>query len=866
MKRFLVAFITFLAVPLILLSYSSNPPLSRTGAPGESTCAGCHSGGAISGNVSVGFAGGTGYTPGTTKRLTITVNAPTASARGYELTAVQAGATSTGAGTFAAADANSGVRLGTGTNSTKSYAAQTNSGVSTYLVDWSPPATSVGSVTFYVAAVGGDGDGSEAGDSVYTANYTLTPPAAAANLSATPSTLSFSYIQNGTVPAAQNVSLASSGTALNYTVAASATWLSASPTSGTTPGTVSIAVNPAGLAPGSYNGSVTVTANGASNSPLTIPVSLTVTAAPNLTLTPSSLNFAYQVGGATPAGQSVAVASSGAALSYAVTSSATWLAATPASGSTPGSLSVSVNPSGLAAGIYNGTISVAATGAGNSPRTVAVALTVTAAPPPSPNLSTTPSSLNFAFQIGSANPAAQNVSVSSSGPALNYNVSTSTAWLSATPASGTTPGSLSVSMNPSGLAAGTYNGTVSVSATSAGNSPQRVSVTLTVTVAPPATPNLVITPGLLSFSSTSGASAPPAQNLSVTSSGAALTYTVATSGGSWLSATPATDTTGSNVSVTVNPAGMVSGTYRGTVTIAATGAGNTPQTVLVTMVIGAAGVGSLQVTPGSLSFRPYGEESSGQSKRLVVSSSGAPLSFTAAAFGGSWLSVSPSGGTTPASVTVSVYPEGLARGTYTGQIKLSASGVGSLSIPVTLSVSAEEDDNEGGERTRIIAQLYTYDPLNSGAVSANWVPGAGVPNSSSSDPANQGLVLVNNAAASSKARAGLIFRNVQGITVSVLGFDIRQGSLCTAKGPYFIIVTSDDVIHTVGGCPSANSQPAPVRGWTRFRFGAAQTSPTIVPGSIIKSIALMLDAGPETDAGLLVLDNIDVNRTTIGQQ
>ena len=125
------------------------------------------------------------------------------------MTAVQAGATSTGAGTFAAADANSGVRLGTGTNSTKSYAAQTNSGVSTYLVDWSPPATSVGSVTFYVAAVGGDGDGSEAGDSVYTANYTLTPPAAAANLSATPSTLSFSYIQNGTVPAAQNVSLAS---------------------------------------------------------------------------------------------------------------------------------------------------------------------------------------------------------------------------------------------------------------------------------------------------------------------------------------------------------------------------------------------------------------------------------------------------------------------------------------------------------------------------------------------------------------------------------------------------------------------------------------------------------------------------------
>ncbi len=32
-------------VPLLLWAYSSNPPLSRTGAPGESTCASCHSGG-----------------------------------------------------------------------------------------------------------------------------------------------------------------------------------------------------------------------------------------------------------------------------------------------------------------------------------------------------------------------------------------------------------------------------------------------------------------------------------------------------------------------------------------------------------------------------------------------------------------------------------------------------------------------------------------------------------------------------------------------------------------------------------------------------------------------------------------------------
>src|SRR5205807_3805481 len=63
----------------------------------------------------------------------------------------------------------------------------------------------------------------------------------------------------------------------------------------------------------------------------------------------------------------------------------TWLSAT-GGGMTPGSASVSVNPGTLAAGTYTGTVSVSAAGSGNSPQTVAVALTVTNAPdtmPPS---------------------------------------------------------------------------------------------------------------------------------------------------------------------------------------------------------------------------------------------------------------------------------------------------------------------------------------------------------------------------------------------------------------------------------------------------------------------------------------------------
>jgi len=246
---------------------------------------------------------------------------------------------------------------------------------------------------------------------------------------------------------------------------------------------------------------------------------------------------------------------------------------------------------------------------------------------------------------------------------------------------------------------------------------------------------------------------------------------------------------------------------------------------------------------------------------LSVTSSAGPLSFTAQAMGGTWLSVNPSTGTTPGRVTVTVSPAGLAKGTYVGQIKLSVTGTtDSITVPVTFTVSHDgEDDGKS-----IGASTYTYDPNNTGAVAARWVYGAGVPDADLTDPTNQGLLLSNNAGASSKARAGAIFHNVGGINLSVLGFDLREGSLCTANGPRFIVVTTDNVVHTVGGCDPAQAQASPAKGWMRFRFDPAQAKPAISPDSTVKSIALMLDDGPETSGGMAVVDNININGTMIG--
>jgi hypothetical protein len=106
------------------------------------------------------------------------------------------------------------------------------------------------------------------------------------------------------------------------------------------------------------------------------------------------------------------------------------------------------------------------------------------------------------------------------------------------------------------------------------------------------------------------------------------------------------------------------------------------------------------------------------------------------------------------------------------------------------------------------------------------------------------------------------------MTLTELGYDIRNGGQCTATSPRFVVVTSDDVVHKIG-CSTGASQPAPATGWKRLRFdpaNPAQTAPVIQSGSKVKSIYLVLDAGPESGASLVVLDNIDINGTLIGKQ
>jgi uncharacterized protein (TIGR03437 family) len=226
--------------------------------------------------------------------------------------------------------------------------------------------------------------------------------------------------------------------------------------------------------PSTFTGLITISVDAAAGSDaMTV---LTISPS-TIAASPVSLQFAYTVGGAVPATQSIQLTAGGSSvLNWTATSSAAWLSVSPSSGATPSTLTISVSPAGLSAGPNTGSIQISAAGASNSPISVAVTLTVTAPPP---MLAVSAPSLQFSYTFGGALPASQNISITNAGSgALAWTASDSDFWVSLSPASGAAPGALTVSVNPANLAAGTHTSNLQITAAGAAGSPATVAITL----------------------------------------------------------------------------------------------------------------------------------------------------------------------------------------------------------------------------------------------------------------------------------------------------------------------------------------------------------------------------------------------------
>jgi len=373
----------------------------------------------------------------------------------------------------------------------------------------------------------------------------------------------------------------------------------------------------------------------------------------------------------------------------------------------------------------------------------------------------------------------------------------------------------------------------------------------------------------MSFAYQTGGTTPASQPILVSATPSAVSFTAASTG-TWLSATPTSGTTPGTVNVSVNPSGLTAGSYTGTVTIASTGATGSPQTIHVTLVVSSAASASiLKTAPTSLAFNFQSGGATPPSQKLTLTITGTSTSFSAITSGGSWLSANPGSGAMPGTVMVSVNPSGMSTGVYSGAIQFSASGASSVSVPVTFNVTATTTcvENCNNDAKPMRATPYVLESSWSGSLAAMWLQNLGVPTNAAATSGDMGLMLSKTASAASGAVAGVMIENVQG-SLTELGFDYRDGGQCTATSPSFIVVTTDNVTHTVGGCSKGTVMTAPAVGWHRVRFNladATQTSPVITPGEQVSILTLVLDEGPGSGAaaagGLVVIDNIDVNGT-----
>ncbi len=209
--------------------------------------------------------------------------------------------------------------------------------------------------------------------------------------------LSFTAYESGGNPGGQVLKIKNSGqNTLQYTVSDDADWLSVEPSSGTSSGQPSehnILVNKAGLAvqDADYEATISIVSPEAYNNPQRVSVKLNISAQPppEIWVSPSVMTFSVKVG-QNPPSQILKVKNSGeGTLTYDIIWDAPWINVAPIGGSSGGgekSHTVSVDSKSLPQGSYDGSITISADEASNSPQSVRVSLQVsTTGPPPPPS-------------------------------------------------------------------------------------------------------------------------------------------------------------------------------------------------------------------------------------------------------------------------------------------------------------------------------------------------------------------------------------------------------------------------------------------------------------------------------------------------
>jgi uncharacterized protein (TIGR03437 family) len=532
-------------------------------------------------------------------------------------------------------------------------------------------------------------------------------------LTVTPSQLNFAYQSGSNIQPQQTINVSSGvGTQVNFSVLATTSscgngWIvpaiGGSTTNGTSPVGINIFINTANLPLGNCSGNVAISSTG--NATFNVGVNLLVTTNPVLTATPSSLNFAFQPGGATPQSQSVSLSSS-SSTQLNFTTSVSSVLGTPVfatvnqnSGSTPFSLGIGINSSVLSLlgpGTYVNNVVITSNNAGNSPVAVQVTLVVSG----NATLTANPSSLALNYQIGQVQPPNQSVIISSTGTALQFNTtaisSNCGSFLGVSPASGTTTPSVGqngalivVTATMSGITTPQVcSGTVTVSSV---NSSTSVTIHVTVTVVNTAVIDIGVSAVTQIATSTNGqfnVSVPLTASDSATAIPFNANVVTNPPGQIWVSVFPQSGSTASNLNVQLFPTGLPTGTYNATLNVNDTRQGSAVpnQSIPITLIV----AGQATATPSSLTFAlPQGGTVANQTIAVGNVPNGATIGAGAATFscGTGWIGTSVTGNSVSVGITGSSFT--VAQSPCTGQVSIVVPGASNspLNVGVTVNIT-----------------------------------------------------------------------------------------------------------------------------------------------------------------------------------
>lgn len=255
-----------------------------------------------------------------------------------------------------------------------------------------------------------------------------------------------------------------------WTAGNGASWLSLTPAAGTGNSRIRWTLDLTGLGKGTYVDTVRVTAEGAVDSPSEVIDTLVILAPRTMTVDPVTRSHMAVVGSTTPILEAAIIGLSGAgafnAVWEATHSGAPWLNILTPSQQGSGTLRWEKDPTDLAEGVYVDTIRVASVGAEGTPTLIVDSLI----------MDSPPVGLDPAVRSGSAvsgeveaYPDSARVLLSGEGvEAAQWTASAGSSWVSLTSATGTGPGMLRWTRDPTGLGVGTFVDTITVESSNGG--------------------------------------------------------------------------------------------------------------------------------------------------------------------------------------------------------------------------------------------------------------------------------------------------------------------------------------------------------------------------------------------------------------